>query len=135
MADLSGRQLLREWERLAGAVPHQLVDPMKRQLELIEEIIERERQMQKDVTTKLFAPLDGLFDLLTESGKTMRLQAEAMRAAGQAIEETAALMAAQAELFERAVGALRQPTELAKAAAGVERRPRKGGRRKPKSRG
>ena len=133
MPDLTGRQLLHEWERLAGAVPHQLVEPMKRQLALVEEIIDRERQLQKELAGRVFAPLDAIFDLLTESGKTMRSQAKALQSAGRAIEDTAELMVRQAELFEHAVQALRQPTELAKAATGAERRPRKGGRRKPKS--
>ena len=137
MPDLSGRELLREWEKVMHSVvdaatsvtgrselPRQLLEPMQRQLELMQEVIERERRVQKELASRLVAPVDAIFDLLEESGATLGRQAEALEAAGRALEETAALMKSQAELFERTVAGLRRPTELAKAAAGLE--PRKG---------
>lgn len=144
MPDLSGRELLREWEKATRAVigaagsvtgrtelPRQLLVPMQRQLELVEDLIERERRLQREVTSRMIAPLDAIFDLLEQSGAAMRRQAEAIEAAGRALEDTAALMRGQAELFEQTVATLRQPTELAKAAAGLERRPRTRPGRKP----
>jgi hypothetical protein len=138
MPDLSGRELLREWEKVmhsvvnaAGSVtarseiPRQMLQPMQRQLELVQDLIDRERRLQKELTSRLVAPVDAIFDMLEQSGAAMSRQAEALEAAGRALEETAALMRGQAELFERTVAAMRQPTELAKAAAGLERRPRK----------
>lgn len=107
MPDLSGRELLRECQRL------------------VESVAERERRMQSDLAGYAFAPVDAVFNLLEESGATLRRQAEALEAAGRALEETAALMATQAELFERAIGTLRQPADLARAASGA--RPRKRG--------
>jgi hypothetical protein len=137
MPELSGRELLREWQKLMDSVvasatsvagradlPRQLVEPMQRQLELVQEVIERERRLQRELTGRLVAPVDAVFDLLEESGKMLRRQADALEAAGRALEETAGLMKSQAELFERTIGTLRQPTELAKAAAGLDRRPR-----------
>jgi hypothetical protein len=99
---------------------------MQRQLELVQEVIERERRLQKELTGRLLAPLDAVFDLLEESGTMLRRQAEALEAAGRALEETAGLMKVQAELFERTIGGIREPAELLKSAAGAERRPRKG---------
>ena len=64
-------------------------------------------------------------DLLTEAGETLRSQAEAVEAAGRALEDAAGLMRRQSERFERTVAALRQPADLAKAAAGARRRPPK----------
>ena len=66
-----------------------------------------------------------MFDLLEETGETLRRQAEALEAAGRALEETAGLMKHQSERFERTVGALRQPADLARAAAGVKPRAKK----------
>lgn len=110
-------------------LPRQLVEPMKRQLELLQQVVERERRFQRDVAGRLVAPFDAVFDLLAESAVTLGKQAEALEAAGRALQETAGLVKGQAELFERTVGALREPTELAKAAAGLERRaPKKRGR-------
>jgi hypothetical protein len=85
-------------------IPHHVRDALQRQAQLVE--------------GALLAPVDAIFDLLEETGTTLRRQAEALEAAGRALEETAALVKAQAELFERTVGVLRQPAELAKKATG-----------------
>lgn len=143
MPELSGRELLGEWRKLMDSVvasaasagssaelPRQLVEPMQRQLELVQEVIERERRLQKQLAGHLLSPADAIFDLFEESGLMLRRQAEALEAAGRALEETAGLVKNQAELFERTIGALREPTELAKAAAGLDRRPRKSDGRK-----
>jgi hypothetical protein len=60
-----------------------------------------------------------VFDLLEQSGAAMRGQAEALQAAGRALDETAALIERQAELFEATIGALRQPADFARSAAGL----------------
>ncbi len=135
MPELSGRDLLQEWRQLMDSViasaasaagssdlPHGLLGAMQRQLELVQEIIERERRLQKELTGRLVAPVDAVFDLLEETGAMLRGQAEALEAAGRALEETSGLIKRQAELFEGTISALRQPTELAKAAAGVRAR-------------
>jgi sigma54-dependent transcription regulator len=133
MPDLSGRELVGEWRKVmdsllasatsagGGAVPRQVLEPMQRQLELVQEVIERERRLQKQIAERLLAPVDAVFGLLEESGVTLRRQAEALEAAGRALEDTARLVKTQAELFERTIGILREPTERAKTAAGLER--------------
>ena len=113
-------------------LPRQLLEPMQRQLELLQEVIERERRLQKQLAGHLLAPVDAIFDLLEESGLMLRRQAEALQNAGRALEDTAALVKSQAELFERTIGALREPAELAKAAAGLERRVRNSPGRPPR---
>jgi hypothetical protein len=146
VAELSGRELLREWQKLMDSVlasaasiagrselPRQLLEPMQRQLELVQEILERERRLQREVASQLMAPVDAVFDLLEQSGAALRKQAETLAAAGRGLEETAAAMKSQAELFEQTIGTLRQPTELARAAAGLDRKPRKRGGRRPRS--
>jgi hypothetical protein len=82
-------------------------------------LLERERRLQRGVAGRIVAPVDAAFDLLAESGTTLRSQAEALEAAGRALEEAGRLMKRQAELFERTVGTLRAPTELAKSVAGL----------------
>ena len=135
MADSGGPDLLGEWRKAMDAVmssagsvagraplPRQLVEPMQRQLELVEEIIARERRLQRELAERVTAPVDAIFDLLEESAAAMRGQAEAVEAAGNALADTAALMRRQAELFERSVVSLREPVELAKSAAGAKRK-------------
>ena len=82
------------------------------------------RRLQKQLAGRGFAPADAVFDLLADTGTTLQRQAEALEAAGRALEETARLIRVQAEMFERTVGTLRQPADLARAAAGLERHSR-----------
>ena len=107
-----------------GELPQKLLEAMQHQLKLVEDVIERERGFQKELATRLVAPVDAVFDLLEESGATLRRQAEALESAGRALEETATLMKRQAELFEGTIVRLREPAELAKSLAGLERRDR-----------
>lgn len=136
MPDIGGHDLLREWQAamrsLAGhsELPRQLLAPMQRQVELMQEVLERERRLQREVVGRLLAPADAIFDLLEQSGEAMRQQAQALEEAGRALEQTAVLVKAQADLFERTVRTIRQPTELAKAAAGVKAPGRKPARSK-----
>jgi methyl-accepting chemotaxis protein len=130
-----GRDILREWQdamqslastarSAAGRaeLPKQLLSPMQRQVELLQEVLELERRLQGEVIGRLLEPVDALFDLLEQSGSTFRKQSEALEQASQALEETAKLMKVQAELFEKSISLMREPTELAKSAAGVDKK-------------
>ena len=144
MPDLSGRELLSEWRTLmdsvidsatstaGGALPRPLLVAMQRQLDLVQEVIERERSVQKQLAAGLVAPVDAVFDLLEQIGVTLRRQAEALETAGRALEETARLAENQAELVGRTIGALREPAEIAKTAVGLEPRTRTRGTRQPR---
>ena len=121
MPDGGGLDLLRDWQSaMQSVIPKQLLGPLQRQAELIQDVLERHR-----VLGHVFAPFDAVFDLLEQSGATFRRQAEALEQAARALEETAVLMKAQAEIFERGVKAVREPTDLARSAAGLEKRPKK----------
>ena len=138
--------LLREWQAairsLASSaaghaeVPRQLLAPMQRQAELLQEVLEREQRLQREVIGRLLAPADAIFDLLEQSAAALHQQAAALEEASRALEQSAVLVKQQAELFERTVRAIREPTELAKAAAGLEARGRKApprGKRAPRA--
>jgi hypothetical protein len=123
MSDGGGLDLLRDWQSaMASVIPKQLLGPLKRQMELIQDVLERERKLQREVLGHVFAPLDAVFDLLEQSGATIRQQAEALEQAARALGDTAVLMKAQAELFERGIQAIREPADLARSAAGLEKR-------------
>ena len=138
VAEPGDRELLGEWRKMMESIlssaasiggpsdlVRQLLEPMQRQLELVQELIERERKMQKEVAGRLLAPIDAVFGLLEEVGQSLRLQAEALEAAGRALEETAGLALTQADLFERTIATLRKPADSARAVAGLERPVRK----------
>ena len=141
MPELNGRELLSEWRQVMDSVissaasaagrselPSELLRASQRQLELVQEVVDGERRRQGRVIGTLLAPIDAVFDLLEETGSTLRSQAEALEAAGVALQESASLVRVQAELFERVIGTLRQPTDFARSAAGAT--PRTGGTRK-----
>ena len=130
--ELGGHDLLREWQAairsLASAagrsseIPRQLLAPLQRQVELVEEVLERERRLQRELLTRAFAPLDTVFDLLEQSAAALRSQSAALRESARATEQAAAMMEVQAELFERTIGALREPGEIVKRTAGLSPR-------------
>lgn len=128
-----GLDLLRDWQSaMQSVIPKQLLGPLQRQAELVQEVLERERRRQREVLGYVFAPFDAVFDLLEQSAATFRQQAEALEQAAKALEDTAVLMKAQAEVFERGVRAIREPADLARSVAGLEERP--GRKRAPRSR-
>src|SRR5215213_7432395 len=132
-----GRDLLHDWQDAMQSIvsaakgaaggselPKAMLAPMQRQLELVQEVVERERKLQAEVFGHLLDPIDAVFDLLEESGKTFRAQADALEEASAALAQTAQLMQTQAEIYEGTIRALREPADLARRVAGAK--PRKG---------
>jgi hypothetical protein len=133
---VTDRDLLHEWQAatqsvartIASAVgggsdaARQLLSPLQRQAELLQEILEAERRLQREILGRALQPVDAVFDLLEQSGAAMRGQAEAMEHAAEALEQTAVLMKTQAELFERTIQLLREPSRRLESAAGIEPR-------------
>jgi hypothetical protein len=131
MTDRGGLDLLREWQKsmrslassMAGhaELPAQILAPMHRQAELLQEILERERRLQEELVARAFAPWDAVFDLLEQSAGALHHQAEALTESARALQQAAMMMETQAELFERTIGVMRQPGEIVKHAAGAGR--------------
>jgi hypothetical protein len=134
MPESGGLDLLREWQSAMQSVvssaasvagrsdlPQQLLKPMERQLELLQEVVERERRLQREVLARTIAPVEAVFSLLEESAAALRKQSEALNASALALEQVSAMVAVQADLLERTIRTLRDPTEIAKAASRVGR--------------
>jgi hypothetical protein len=134
MADRSGRDLLEEWRGVMESVvssaasaagraelPRELRGAMQSQVALMQRMLERERLAGSELAARILGPVDAVFDLLEESGATLRREAEALESAGRALQETAGLIKRQSEIFEQTIAVLREPAELAKAAAGLDR--------------
>ena len=135
MAD--GRDILGEWQSAMQSIastarqtagrselPKALLTPMQRQLELLQAVVERERTLQSEVFGHLLDPIDAVFDLLEESGKTFRAQADALEEASAALEQAAKLMQTQAEIYDNTIKALREPAAMARRLAGAKPRKR-----------
>src|SRR3954463_104832 len=101
MPENGGLDLLRDWQSaMQSVIPKQLLGPLQRQADLIQDVLERERRLQREVLGYAFAPFEAVFDLLEQSGTTFRRQDEALEQAAPAPEETAGLMKTQAQSFE-----------------------------------
>jgi hypothetical protein len=112
-------------------LPSALVAPMQRQLELVQEVIERERNLQAQLAGHLLNPIDAVLNLLEESGRTFKAQADALEQASAALAQTATLMQTQADIYESTIRALREPADLALRVAGAKpRKPSTGGGKK-----
>jgi methyl-accepting chemotaxis protein len=134
MSESQGGDLLGEWRAAMGAVVsaitsagrsealRPLLGPLQHQAELIERVLEQQRQIQGQLVDRAFEPVDAIFDLLERSGAMMRAQAEALEQAAAAVEQAAGLMRTQAELFETATKTARAPADLVQRAAGGTRR-------------
>lgn len=97
----------------------QAVDPLRHEVAALQDLLERERRLQRDATARVVGPVDAVFDLLEESASAMQRQAEALEAAGAALAETAALVRRQGELFEQTVTTMHRPWRIVESAAGV----------------
>jgi hypothetical protein len=108
-------------ERDVREVLHELLEPLRREVRLAQDVVEYERGLQREVAGRIVAPFDAVFDLLEESARMLERQAETLQTAGAALVETAVVMQRQASLFEQTVRGARQPVEALKSAAGVRR--------------
>lgn len=135
MPEPTGRELLDEWRRLmdsmlrsAASVPgrsdltRDLLRATQRQLTLIQDVVERERRLQRELAGHLVAPIDAVFEMVEQSSVMLRQQAEALEIAGRALAEAAGLMKRQAELVERTVGTVRHPADLVKVPGRAKRK-------------
>ena len=104
----------------------ELVAEVRRLMGSLQDLVERERRMQRELADHMLAPVDAIFDLLEQSAAMLVQQAEALGSASRALEDTARLMRSQAAVFEQTVGALREPVKLMKSAAGPRRTPDEG---------
>ena len=122
--------LIHQWEAALEAVlrsasghvelPEPLLAAMRRQIELVQETVEREQRLQRDLLARAFEPLDAVFDLLEQSAQALGEQAEALESAARALEHAAELMRVQSELSTSAITTLRRPARLAKRIGGIE---------------
>lgn len=115
--------LLRAWESairelggVASALVHgstevggQLTAPLQRQAELLEQIMQRQLELERELIAAMTAPARTVLDLSAQTAEAMTEQARAFRSASQALGQAAELLERQAELFRTAVGTLRDP--------------------------
>ena len=98
MPELPGTDLLRDWQKM------------------MQSVLERERELQRDLLGRAFEPFDATFGLLEQSGAALREQALAIEHAAKSLED----------LFERTIRIMREPSRRIESAMGVDpQRPRR----------
>jgi hypothetical protein len=94
----------------------QLLGPLQRQGELVEEVLRRQAQFDKRLVGQMLAPATVLLDVLDQTAAAMRNQAKAFDLAATSFKQSAELLELQAGLMERAARTLRDPAELVRSA-------------------
>jgi hypothetical protein len=129
--------LLRAWEAavrelggLAGSLVHgsaemssQLAGPLQRQTELLEQIMRRQLELERELIATLTTPARTVLDLSAQTAEAMAQQARAFRSASVAMGQAADLLERQAELFGAAIATVRDPLGAVRAAGESIRQP------------
>jgi len=130
MADPS--DLLRAWQSairdLGGTaaslasgpagVASDLLRPLQRQAELLQQVLERQLDFERELLGRAIAPLRATLELVDQATGTLHAQATSFRAASRTFGQLADLMDQQADLLERAGTTLRDPLATFRASGG-----------------
>jgi hypothetical protein len=92
----------------AGAASD-LVRPLRHQAELLQQVLQRQLEFERELVGRAAAPLHAAQDLVDQATGTLRAQATAFRAASTTFGQLAGLMDQQADLLERAATVMRDP--------------------------
>ncbi len=123
--------LFRAWEsavREVGSLAGQVVQntagmtgsiaaPFQRQAELLEQIVSRQIELEKELVAVLTMPARAVLDLGSQTSEAMAAQARAFRAAAQGLAQAADLIEQQAELVGTAIGTIRDPLNALRSVA------------------
>jgi ABC-type transporter Mla subunit MlaD len=115
--------LLKAWQRairdVGGAaaslasgpagVASDLLRPLQHQAELLERVLERQLDFERELVGRAVAPLRATLELVDQATETLHAQATSFRAASKTFGQLAGLMDQQADLLERARATVRDP--------------------------
>ena len=108
MPELPGTDLLRDWQKM------------------MQSVLERERELQRDLLGRAFEPFDAPSAFWSRAGRRCASRRSAIEHAAKSLEQAAALMKTQADLFERTIRIMREPSRRIESAMGVDpQRPRR----------
>lgn len=105
----------------AGHGPRDVLGPLQRQTEVIEQLLRRQVEIEQELARRALAPAVAISEALEKAPDAMRAQAAAFRAAATSFDQAADLLEVQATAVEQSIKALKAPAELARR--GLGRRP------------
>ena len=93
-----------------------LVRAMQHQVELLQQVLQRQLEFERELVSRATAPLHAAQDLVDQATGTFRAQATSFRAASKTFGQLAGLMDQQADLLERAGTLMREPLTVFRSA-------------------
>lgn len=111
----------------------QLGAPLQRQAELLEQILQRQLEFERDVVGRVLAPARVVLDVADQTTAAMHAQATAFRAAAASFGQVADLLEQQAKLLTVATGTMRDPVSALRTAGGSLRDSAGDQERKPRA--
>jgi ABC-type transporter Mla subunit MlaD len=92
-----------------AGVASELLRPLQRQAELLQQVLERQLDFERELVGRAVAPLRAALELVDQATGTFRAQATSFRAVSKTFGQLADLMDQQADLLERAGVTIRDP--------------------------
>jgi ABC-type transporter Mla subunit MlaD len=93
-----------------------LLEPMQKQAEQVQRVLERQLEFERDLVTRAIAPARATLEMAEQAAIAYRAQAKAFSAAAASFGQLADLMEQQAEIVERVGVAVRDPLSALRAA-------------------
>ncbi len=99
----------------SAGVAGELLRPLQHQGELLQRVLQRQLEFDRELVSRAGAPLRASLDLVDQATGTFHEQATSFRAASKSFGQLAVLMEQQARLLERASAAIRDPAAVFRA--------------------
>ena len=108
---------------VSGPAEHagQLGAPLQRQAELLEQILQRQVDFERDLFGRVLGPARVVLDVADQTTAAMHSQATAFRAAAASFGQVADLLEQETKLLQVATGTLRNPVSALRTAGGALR--------------
>jgi hypothetical protein len=94
----------------------ELLEPMQKQAEMVQRVLERQLEFERDLVNRAIAPAKATLEMAEQATIAYRAQATAFRAAAASFGQLAELMEQQAEIVQRVGGAMKDPLSALRAA-------------------
>jgi len=92
-----------------AGVASDLLRPLQHQAELLQQVLQRQLDFERELLNRAVAPLHATLELIDQATGTLHAQATSFRAASTTFHQLAALMDQQADLLQRAGATMRDP--------------------------
>jgi hypothetical protein len=92
-----------------AGVATDVLRPLQHQAELLEQVLQRQIDFERELLHRAVAPLHATLELIDQATGTLHAQATSFRAAAVTFHQLAALMDQQADLLGRAGATIRDP--------------------------